>query len=501
MMHLLQFTLFMLLCSSLNTIAMAGTGDDRSGKMSLADVVQAVLDDHPDLSLSRTDTSLAEADRGRIRGLLNANINGSISGSTTQTPVSSDFQARETRSASLAAGISLPLANGDTLGVQTSYQRTGQNFTSPFAASLARFNPDYRAQIDLTYRHALLRGADRPEYHMGLTSVDEKTAAARLNERMIARTLGLSALNAFFRLSSDDINTAIAKEAVARARQLLRYQKSRQAFGLIEQAEALQAEALLAVRRTDLQRAIAQRRSDESALNRLMRIKPDSQIQLDAAPTLNKSTVPDFDAAEQQAIRSRPDLQAVDAQIKAAVADLAVARDADRMQLDVVALLGSRSLNSNAGPAAASGLSVNDRVATLSLEMQDTLVRSSAKSAIRKAELARQRLTQQRRQTLERIRDDLAAAIAAIETGIPSLRMSNRQAVAEQKKYQAELKRYREGRSDTATLVQFEGELRNARLQARLQALTLQLARYQLVWSEGRLLTRLGIDLPETERP
>jgi outer membrane protein TolC len=134
--------------------------------------------------------------------------------------------------------------------------------------------------------------------------------------------------------------------------------------------------------------------------------------------------------------------------------------------------------------------------------MQDSVGRNSAGAAIRKAELTRQRLNDQRQQSLELIRDDLSTAITAIETGIPNLRLSRLQAVAEEKKYNAELKRYREGRSNTATLVQFEGELRNAQLQERLQQLNLQLAHYQLAWAQGSLLKNLGIKLQNgSEQP
>ncbi|OIO71351.1 MAG: TolC family protein [Zetaproteobacteria bacterium CG12_big_fil_rev_8_21_14_0_65_55_1124] len=466
-------------------------------ELSLSNVVQAVLQQNPNLSLSRTDTAIAAADEQRVQGLLDTSINGSISGSDEQIPVASDFQAAENRILQINGGISQPLSNGDTLGIQASYSRSGQAFTSPLAAQLARFNPAYRSQIDVTYRHALLRGADRPDYSLGLESVQAKTEAASLSEYIVARTLALSALNAFFRLASDDINVTIARQAVERARQVLRYQKYRQEFGLIEQAEALQAEALLAARQTDLQRAHAARQMDASALSRLMLRKTGQNISLTLPPLSASASTPDIDAAEKTALVQRPDVRAVDARLKAAEADLAAAQDIDSTQLDVVAQLGTRSLDGKPAPAAAQGFSVNDRFASLSLEMQDSLGRNSAKAAIRKAELARQRLSDQRQQSLEQIRDDLSAAINAIDTGIPSLRMARLQAIAEQKKYQSELSRYREGRSNTATVVQFEGELRNAELQERLQQLTLQLAHYQLAWAQGSLLKDLGIELHE----
>lgn len=492
------------LCLALSCFA-AGAGASETGanktgesRLSLKQVVAAVLKGNPQLTISRTDTELAAADAQRVEGLLDPSLSATVKGSEERVRTVSDFQAAKTRQMQFSGGISQPLENGNTLGVTANYSRTGQGFNSPLAAQLARFNPSYRSQIDITYRIALQRGTDRPDYALGLESVHARTEAASLNEQMVARTLTLSALNAFYRLSSDDINVHISRQAVQRAREVLSYQKSRQRFGLIEKADALQAEALLAARQTDLQRALSAREADESSLRRLMRSTSTGRITLRSHPLPVTASQPDFDQAEARAIRQRPDIRALDASLKAAEADLEAARDVDTAQIDMVAQLGSRSLDARPDIAAGRSFSLKDRYAALSVEMQDSMGRNAAKAAVRKAELSRQRLADQRLQAMEQIRDDLAAAITAIKVGIPNLRMARLQARAEKRKYAAELKRYREGRSDTATLVQFEGELRNAELQARLQEQTLQLARFQLAWATGSLLGKLGITLTDS---
>lgn len=484
------------------TLALAaGSPLANAQDMSLKQVIEAALKNNPQLALGRTDTALAAADAQRIEGLLDTGIHATLTGSDEQVPTVSDFQAAENRKIQVSGGISQPLKSGNTLGVSASYSRSAQGFNSPLAAQLARFNPAYRSQIDVTYRIALQRGSERPDYMLGMQSVAAQIRAAELNEHMVARNLALSALNAFYRLSSDDINVAISKQAVKRADDLLHYQKTRQSFGLIEEADALQAEALLAARRTDLQQAQSARQADETSLRRLMRSTSGQSISIHQPPLSASASIPDFDEAEKLAIRKRPDMRALDASLQAAEADLEAARSIDAAQLDMVAQLGSRSLDARPDNAAGRAFSLNDRYAALSVEMQDNVGRNTARAAIRKAELARQRIAGQRNLALEQIRDDLAVAISAIRGGLPNLQMARLQALAERKKYAAELERYRNGRSDTATLVQFEGELRNAELQARLQQQTLQLARFQMAWATGSLLNHLGIQLPSGESP
>ena len=188
-------------------------------------------------------------------------------------------------------------------------------------------------------------------------------------------------------------------------------------------------------------------------------------------------------------------MKLLQAQMVAADAELAMGRAGDQIQLDLIAELGSRALNTTAGGAAAGGLAINDHYASLSVELSEVEGRNPARAALEKAVLQQQRVAAQRVTTLEQIKSDISTAITALRSGKPTLIAARKQAAAEKRKFRAELKRYREGRSDTATLVQFEGELSRAELSADLQALTLQLASKQLLWAQGNLLESLHIDI------
>lgn len=463
-----------------------------SDSMSLKQIVTVVLSKYPDLQVSRIDTAIAETGKQRIQGMLDPLVSASIIASEDKTPVSSDFQAAETRTGQITGGINKPLPNGDTVSANFAYSRISQAFNPPLAAQLSRFNPAYRNQINLSYRHPLLKGADRPDYHQSLTVADADIEVADMQRQQLAHQIILQVVNACFQLASDDINIRIADQAVKRAKKLLTYQRSRERFGLIEKADRLQAEALLAARNTDLQRARSMRMNSQSSLNRMMLRAGESElsVHLQTADTVR---APSIDDALNQAESKRPEMQILSAQLQAAEARLAISRDADQMQLDLIAEAGSRALANNGATAAARGFTVKDHYAALSFELSDVLTRNSANADIRKAELQRQRVAAERIRAHEQIKSDISAAITAIQAGQPMLVVARKQAVAEKRKFDAEIQRYREGRSDTATLVQFEGELRNAELNANLQTLTLELAARQLSWARGTLRDELGL--------
>jgi len=465
--------------------------------LSLKAVFESIREHHPDLKLNRIDHSIAQTEHMRIEAMLDPTVAANIIASEEKTPVSSDFQASETRLGQLSGNIAKPLSNGGTLAANFTYNRTSQAFNSPLAAQLALFNPAFRNQINVSYRHPLFKGADRPDYHLSLLMADAGLDAADLQAQVIMHTLSLQAINAYYQLAADDINIHIAEQAVKRAKKLLGYQRSRENFGLIEKADRLQASALLAARRTDLQQAKAQRLNNQSVLNRIMLRPFNTSIIIPPIPPVQQTHIAAAvnTNAIVQAEQFRPELQWLHAQLKIADAQLLMTLDGDQIQLDVIAEAGTRALANDAVNGLARGLTVNDQryYAALSFEFSDVLGRNSNRAAIRKAELQRQRIIMQRQQSVESIKNDIAAASSAITAGIPTLVIAKKQVLAEQRKFAAEMQRYRQGRSDTATLVQFEGELRNASLHAELQQLSLHLADKQLTWAQGKLLPELGL--------
>ncbi len=465
-----------------------------SEPLSLKQVLESILINHPDLKINQIDRSIAKTESLRVEGMLDPTIAATFKASEEKVPVSSDFQASETRLGQISGSISKPLSIGGIVSANFTYNRTGQAYNSPIAAQLSRFNPAFHNQVNLSYRHSLFKGANRPDYHQSLLLAEAGVESAEIQSQVIMQGLSLQAINAFYQLAADEINIHIAEQAVQRSKKLLNYQRSRENFGLIEKADRLQAEALLAARNTDMQRAKAQRLADQSMLNRLMLRASDTPIAIQIA-NITSIKPPSIAEAIEQAESLRPELLLLITQMKSADAQLLMALDADQVQLDVIAEVGTRALATSLGKAVTRGFEVNDQryYAGLSFELSEVLGRNSSNATIRKAELSRQRILSQRQQIIQQIQDDIAAASTTITSGIPTLAIAKKQVAAEERKFAAEMKRYRQGRSDTATLVQFEGELRNATLNAELQQLTLQLAEKQLIWAEGKLLHDLGL--------
>jgi len=490
--------LFHTLAMAAVTMLIAAHPATASDSLSLKQVVEAVLANHPDLALSRIKPRIAATEKIRIKGQLDTIISGRSGFTEDQTPVSSAFSPSASKFLQLQGSASKPLASGGTLALGADYTRTDLSFNSPLASQIASINPAYRNQVDLSYRHPLLRGAGRPAYHQALAAAEADTDAAAMQLSIVSEQLALRALNLYYQLASNEINVQLANDTVLRARELLAYQRHREEFGLIEAADRLQAEALLATRNMEHQRARAILIQNRAELNRLMLRDPDSPFLVVLDDDIEAGPGPTLAEAMQSAERHRPELRVQQLRLAAADARLAAAKDEQGMQLDVVASLGGRSLNDQAATALAQGFSLKDRFVALGLEFSDTWGRHSAKSAVRKAELEKQQILLERAQSLERIKDELTTALTALKTGTDTLDSASRRAEAERRKFEAEIDRYRDGRSDTATIVQFEGDLRVAELAHAIEGISLRRAHHLLAWAEGTLLAGMDREGPGT---
>jgi len=460
--------------------------------ISLAEVIQETFANNPDIPLSQLGTDFARADQQRIEGMLDPNVSARIGYSDEKVPTTNPFAANKTQFGQLSGAISKPLQDGSSLTGSLNYNRTKLGYPSSVPSTFqSSINPIYQNQIDLTYRYPLLRGHGNPAYHEQMAASKQDEQAARWRVEMIKEQLAEKATALYFQLTADNLAVKLSEDAVHRAKKLLKYQKMREQFGLIERADRLQAEALLATRRMELSLAEATSKRGQTSLNRLMLRAPDSPLDPgsngDLFSSIGTASL-ELDELLADAEKTRPAFRAVEANLSASNARLAAARNQHETQIDLIGQVGSRALDGSSGKALGQGFTLNDRFVSLSVELSDSIYGNSTRASIRQAELSRQQAMLERLQLRESVKSSLANSMTMLNNRHKTVAAANQRAKAENNKFSAEMRRYRNGRSDTATIIQFEGELRNAELQATIQQVLLRLATHQLALAQGTML-------------
>ncbi|MDX8378118.1 MAG: TolC family protein [Mariprofundales bacterium] len=459
--------------------------------LSLTEALKLAVATHPDIALARMAKRFSQSDSHVQQAQLEDSWQASAVLNSDRTSPSSSFSANETTAWQLAGGWQRQFDDGDQLQFSASYAYSLQHFpTSSFASQLSAINPAYRGQTDIKYRHPLRKGAGLPAYHQSLAAINADVSAAAWQPILAARAIAIRVLQRYFLIASDAVRLQLANEGVARGKRLLRDQRQREMFGLIEKADRLQGEALLARRNMDKQRAISARNRDIRALNRLLLRDPSMPLNIKALQAIKTSNkTPSVNQALQQAIIHRPELPILAARSQAAQARVQVIEDDLRMQMDLVISVGTRSFDGASFPALMQTTTLNDRVVSIGLELSDTPKKAAANAKIRRAVLNIEKIKLEKNQLLERWRDELNDIISILITERETLLAAQVLVKAEQRQFNAEMKRYRRGASSTAALIQFEGSLDSARTDAEISRISIALAEQRLLLATGQLIS------------
>ena len=453
----------------------------------LQDVLATVFAKSPDLQASRLQTRMRQAETAQVEGALDTRYGVTAGISNEKAPTTSPFAATETNAAFIAGNVVKPFADGSTLTGTVKYNRAELVYpASVNPAFQSKPNPLYQHQIDLIYRYPLAAGKGNPNYtyQKEAGGAEEKAAALRvavLQEQLAAQAIGL-----YGQLVLNDLSVALAEDALLRARQLLKNQKKRERFGLVETEDRYQTEALVAARKLQLAQAVAAKKAAQTALNRLMYQDADTPLSVSfSVPEVRITTVADMLA---KAEAKRPVFQVLDAQYAAAESRLNMAQAAGDYQLDLVGQVGTRALDGSAGTAFAQGFTVDDRYIGFSVEFSDVVGNRANHAAIEKSMLALESIQVERSKARLNLESEIARLVDSIRNTEITLKASARQVQAERKKYQAQLQRYKKGRTPTSVIIQFEGDLRAAELRHLIQKVKQGIDKYQLALAMGELL-------------
>jgi len=472
-------------------VSLLMTQSASAGALSFDEVLRKAYQANPDLQVSQLQVKVADAEASQLEGVLDTRYRGSLGFSDEISPAVNPFSSSQTRTSFISGSIEQPFSGGSTLTGTLNYNSAKLTYPSTVPATFqANPNPIYKHQIDLIYRYPLASGAGNANYHAQLDARAQELKAAKLRVGMLKEQVANQAIALYFQLILNDLSLELANDGVVRAKQLLAYQEQRESFGLIEAADRFQAEALLAMRKLQQVQSRAARDAAQTNLNRLMFQDGGVPLQPKLVPIKIKRT--SMEKMLLQSEQNRPVFEVLKAQYAAAESRLKGVEDTDKYQLDLVGQVGSRALGGSAGNAFAQGFTLDDRYVGLRLEFSDVWNHSSSRALIQKSILQLENIKLERNKARENIKTDLATASVLLRSGKVTLQASRKQVLAEKKKFDAEVVRYREGRSTTAVVTQFEGDLRVAELRALIQQVSLDQTKYQLALTLGVLPRVLG---------
>ena len=426
--------------------------------MSFDQVLQKVVDHYPSLRTSEYQVEKARQESIKVESTLGWQLSaqGSVNHDLSLFGAPSD-------TVNLAGSLARKLDSGASLSVNADINRTDSDYAiSPYLP-----NPATMTSLDVQYRQPLQRGVDNPDYVLDrdnaevqqrLASAERASRYDQLASQLVDIYLGLA------RVQSQIANT---EQAIVRSKRLKKYIAHRFNLGLAEDKDRLQVEAQLKGHEATLQTLKQAQVKQVVALNRLMGREAQASLQLQQPQAV-------FEHNDMQLLprvqQHSPALKSVDGRLQLAENSIRASRDARKDQLDMVVYLGNKT---NAGDTAGGSLKDTEVVGGLRLEYNRGLDRRGYDAQLYQAQLDRYAAISDKRQVMEDLKYNLASLLADRDSVKQTIQAYALSVTSEQKKLQDAEKRYRQGRTDTDQLIQFEAQLSAAELNLELQRIEL----------------------------
>lgn len=358
-------------------------------------------------------------------------------------------------------------------------------------------NPAERARIDFSWRIPFGRGEDNPQYQQGKVTAESGLQAQTANQIFIIDNLIQQSINMYYDAAETYMRILDADKAIDRAKKLKKFIERNMQLGLSEKKDMLAVQA-------QLDKLISQRDGlyiawsrQKSEINRLT----GQQRHRDFIPSAEYREIAElgeFNTLLANVYERDPQMDFQRAQFKAAEANVALTRDAAQDQLDVVLSVGGSTLM---GDTPVGHYSEEDLAGLARLEYQYDLDRRGFDAQLYQALLDKQKAEESLQKLEQDIQYSVDSLVQQIKFNKLAVSSNQRRFEIENKKLQEALQRYREGRSDTREIIDFENDLFASSLFYENQKLQLARVYASLNLLLGRVWDSAVIEKPRVKTP
>ena len=455
----LKLSVFLFILLSANP-SVAEYSQYNTEKLSIYQIMQRVLARHPSLKIAELDVSQAAQQRRQIESSLGWILNSSLGVTHDLGPIGTPSDRLDINSS-----LNRQLESGATLTLNGGYRYEDSSLT--FSPLLP--NPAYTTRLDLSYRLPLAQGSGNPAYTEGLISADANHELAKENFSLIRISLADKVKDLFYNLVLIRKKILNAEQSVLRTKKLLKYIKKNLRLGLSESKDQLQINAQLYSKSAELSALQIQWQQLSYSLSRLLLQKKPNSIQPVLLDNLDINSY-NLNTLIEETNNYHPAIQISKIQLNIAQSKINSAKDAKKDNLDLVMSVGTRTLSGNN----TSG-SVNDKnwAGAISIEYKHLFDNDGVSSKHQQALLEKNIALENFKKT----NDDIFYAVSGLAAEITSAKIAvkktKRRLKGELLKLQEAEKRFRNGRVDTAKLIQFQNEYSFAELSYQIQKIEL----------------------------
>ena len=452
--------------------------------LQLSEVIDNIVRHYPSLDVAAIEIQRARQEFAKVESQLGWVL-------SARAGMSRDLSFIDSPTDRYAAGVGVgrTFESGSSIELSGAYSHDDSDATiSPLLP-----NPVERTDLDLKYRIPFAQGKDNPQYAAGLLTARSGLSLQEANQRLLVDNLIQQSMLLYYDLLFTYIRIKDAQRAIDRAQRLMVFIDKNRKLGLSEKKDILRVES-------QLKRQVAQFDSlqvvwyqQRTELNRLMGLPPNQEL----IPAVSHAV--NIDVSEYQKIletvyRRNPELNLQRSQLELAAAEIALAKDEKRDQLDLILSVGNRNVS---GDVLAGSVDDNEVVGAAQLEYRYSFDKQGFDANLYQAMLQKEKAEKE----IKRIEDDLRYQVDSLLAQVSANKRAVKSNLAhykvEQQKIEEAFARYKQGRATTNELIDFEESLQVSYLLHQNQKVTLSrsIANLSLLmgllWDESTLNNRV----------
>lgn len=426
--------------------------------LSIADVTRLALENNFDVQIAKFDAYINRNDLLEAVSIFDTILSASASFEDDQLKQSSTIFGSKSLTNIYSLNLSKKLPTGTTLSLGVSDTR---DFTN---SSFATINPAHEALAKFSLTQSLGKNffglIDRNE--IKITKLDIENSDWTSLER-IERSLA-QAQKAYWAVVLFSEELDIKREEYKRARALYEIYSKKIHFGLIEDPDLYASEANMIQRENDVLASLDQLNAAKDALllllneeNRRIRIRPLDHLTLEGPPV-------DLNQALESAIKNRKDYKKAKNEIDKKKLSLVSRKNSLWPQIDLAATFARNGLTRKYAKAFEDIINEDNPEIFVGVTVSIPIENRKARGQYNKAKLEKARALVELKKTERVILTEINDLVTRLGIQAGRVLTLKRVASLQEKKLQAELKRFKYGRSSSDILIRYQEDALSAKL-------------------------------------
>lgn len=427
-------------------------------RLSIKEVSRLALENSLDIQIAKYDAYIKRTDLGKEESIFDTFLTTEISYNKDKTKSTSSLAATETATRAYSLELEKKLPTGTTLTIGAVSGKTKSN------SSTVTVNPAREASGKVSIVQELGKNffglADRGEIKITKIEIEnsEITSLDDIEEELY------EIQKAYWKFVLKDKELRIAEDMLAEAKKLYTIYRQKFAIGLAERVDLLAMEANVKVRENG---ALSGRLAKDTSKNELLFLlnEPDLSIIVEPLDSLRVSpTFVNLPISLRESIKNRRDYKKVKNELKAKGIDIVIKKNALWPQIDLEASYLRNGIDSNLRESIR-GITAEDNPETyFGLTVKFSLENREAKADFESVSLEKAQLLLEFKKTERAILKEVNNRVKEVNILKGKVEALSEIAGLQKEKLKEEKKRLRYGRSGSDTVIRYEDDLLEARL-------------------------------------